>query len=254
MSAVLRDPANPGTGSNTSRNPAQPGQIADSEDLSRALDTCRRQLVAALQQLRSALQQKGELLQRCSVLTEKVASLEITLAKANQFANYDELTGLPNRRLLLDRFIHAAAQANRHRQFLALLFFDVNCFKRINDDLGHDAGDQLLRQLATRLSSSIRRADTACRYGGDEFVVLLSEINHREDAVTALQKIHAELEPPYVIDRHSIQLTVSDGLAIYPNDAQRFTDLMRLADNSMFSNKSANQGKSRTTAATSNIN
>ena len=253
MSVVLRDPANPGTGGDTSKNPEQPDQIAGSEELSRALDACRRQLVAALQQLQSTLRQKGDLLQLCSVLTEKVASLEITLAKANKFANYDELTGLPNRRLLLDRFIHAAAYANRHRQALALVFFDVNYFKRINDELGHVAGDQLLRQLATRLSSSIRGADTACRYGGDEFVVLLTDINCREDVVTALQKIHAKLDPPYIIDGYSIRLTVSDGLAIYPNDAERFTDLLQLADHSMFSNKSDDQGLSRAVMAASNI-
>ena len=253
MSVVLRDPAIPGTGGDTSQNPAQSDQIAACEELSRALDACRRQLVAALQQLQSTLRQKGDLLQLCSVLTDKVASLEITLAKANKFANYDELTGLPNRRLLLDRFIHAAAYANRHRQALALLFFDVNYFKRINDEHRHVAGDRLLHQLAARLSSSIRDSDTACRYGGDEFVVLLTDINHRKDVVTALQKIHAKLDLPYIIDGHSIQLTVSDGFAIYPNDAQRFTDLMQFADHSMFSNKSDDRGLSRAVMATSNI-
>ena len=253
MSVVLRDPENRGTGGDASQNPAQPGQLAASEELSRALGTCRRQLVAALQQLQLALRQKGDLLQRCSVLTDKVALLEITLAKANQFAHYDELTGLPNRRLLLDRFIHAAAYANRHRRTLALLFFDVNYFKRINDELGHVAGDQLLQQLAARLSSSIRGSDTACRYGGDEYVVLLTDSKCREDVVTALQKIQAELDPPYIIDGCSIRLTVSDGFAIYPNDAQRFTGLMQLADHSMLRNKSDDRGLSRALMAARNI-
>ncbi len=120
-----------------------------------------------------------------------------------------------------------------------MLFLDVNDFKRVNDKLGHGAGDELLKEVATRLSSSIRQTDTACRYGGDEFVVLLTEIDHREDAVKALQKIRAGLAPPYAFDRYSILLTVSDGLAIYPKDAQCFTDLMRFSDRSMFCNKRA---------------
>lgn len=234
MSVALPDSPKIGTGGNTSGTQTQPDQWGDVQELSRVLATCRRQLV-------TALQQKSNLLGRCSLLTGNVSSLEIALAKANQFANHDELTGLPNRRLLIDRFIQAAALANRHRQVLALLFFDVDDFKRVNDKLGHAAGDELLQQVATRLSSSIRRSDTACRYGGDEFVALLTELNNRKDVDKALRKVRAELAPPYVIDRYSIRLTLSDGLAIYPKDAQRFTDLMQLADHSMFSNKSRNK-------------
>jgi diguanylate cyclase (GGDEF)-like protein len=237
MSVAPRDSPKTGAGCHTSQNQTQVDQFADSEELSRTLDTCRRQLV-------TASQQKVDLLRRCTLLTERVSSLELALAKSNQFAHYDELTGLPNRRLLLERFIQAAALADRHHQVLALLFFDVNDFKRVNDKLGHDAGDKLLQQLATRLSSSIRRSDTVCRYGGDEFVGLVTDIDHRNDAVTALQKIRAELDQPYVIDRYSIRLTVSDGLAIYPEDAQSFTNLALLADRSMFRNKSGNRRQS----------
>jgi diguanylate cyclase (GGDEF)-like protein len=237
MSVALRDSAKSSVGRNTSHHPTHLKQNADCGELSHAPDTGRRPLAAALQQ-------KDDLLRLCTLLTEKVSSLESALAKAHQFAYFDELTGLPNRRLLLDRFIQAAALANRHRQILAMLFLDVNDFKRVNDKLGHCAGDELLKEVAARLSSSIRQADTACRYGGDEFVVLLTEIDHREDAVTALQKIRAGLAPPYAFDRYSILLTVSDGLAIYPKDAQCFTDLMRFSDRSMFSNKFGNRCQS----------
>jgi diguanylate cyclase (GGDEF)-like protein len=160
------------------------------------------------------------------------------LAKANRLAHYDELTGLPNRRLLLDRFNQATALADRHRQQMAMLFFDVNNFKRVNDQLGHVAGDTLLQQVATRLAGSIRRSDTVCRYGGDEFVVLLTEIDDREHAITALQKIREHLAQPYEIDRYLLWLSVSNGMAIYPKDAQSFTELVRLADRLMFGNKS----------------
>ena len=220
----------------TTRNRTRMGQFDDSGEPFRALETSR-------QPLKTAVQPQDDLLRLCSTLSEKVSSLQLALAKAHQFANYDELTQLPNRRLLLDRFIQASALANRHGQALALLFFDLNDFKSVNDELGHDAGDQLLLQVATRLSTAIRQSDTACRYGGDEFVVLLTEVDDREHALTALQKIRTQLDPPYVLDRYSIRLTVSTGLAIYPKDAQKYTDLIRLADRSMFNTKSGSQGR-----------
>jgi GGDEF domain-containing protein len=208
MSVALRNPARKtGAGHNgTDRNPTQPDQLVDSGELSRALDDCRRQLVIAKQQ-------EGDLRIRCSLLAEKVSSLEVALVKSNQFANFDQLTGLPNRRLLRDRFIQASALAKRRRQGLALLFLDIDDFKRINDKLGHDAGDKLLQQFAIRLSNSVRASDTACRYGGDE---------------------------------------VSDGLATYPEDGHRFTDLMQMSDRSMFRNKPGDRRRT-VSSAVSNI-
>jgi len=224
---------------------AQIKQFSDSDELLLALDTSR-------QQLEAAIRRNDELLRLRAVLTKRVSSLEAELAKAHRFAYFDELTGLPNRRLLLDRFIQASTFANRHRQGLALphqnrvelalLFFDLNDFKGVNDKLGHEAGDKLLQQVASRLSMSIRQSDTVCRYGGDEFVVLLTEIDSREHAVATLQKIRDRLAPPYVFDHHSIRLTVSNGMAIYPRDAQNFADLLRRSDQSMFSDKSGNRG------------
>lgn len=244
MSVALRSPAKTtGAGRNSNRNPTQPDQFADSEELSRALDDCRRQLA-------NARQQEGDLRLRCSLLAEKVSSLEVALIKANEFANFDQLTGLPNRRLLRDRFTQASALAKRRRQGLAVVFLDIDDFKRVNDELGHDAGDRLLQQFAIRLSNSVRTSDTVCRYGGDEFVALLTELDRREDAVTALQKIRAQLAPPYAIGRHAIRLTVSDGLATYPEDGRRFSDLMRISDRSMFGRK---PGSRRRAPAASNI-
>ncbi len=234
MSVSMREASRTGNGHDTSQSQKDSARSADVSAVTRALDSSRRQLSASRQQ-------EVDLLRQCSLLNEKVQSLELALAKANQFAHYDELTGLPNRRLLLDRFIQAAALANRHKQFLALLFFDANEFKRVNDILGHDAGDKLLQQVATRLSGSIRKSDTACRYGGDEFVVLLNEISDQEHVIKALKKIRAELASLYKIDGYPIQLTMSDGLALYPRDAQSFTDLMQFADRSMFNNKTNNR-------------
>jgi diguanylate cyclase (GGDEF)-like protein len=234
MSVALHNSAKTGTGSHSIRNRAPADQLTDSVEMSCALDASQRQFAATLQT-------KVDLLRHCSLLAEKVSSLEIALSKAHQLALYDELTGLPNRRLLLDRFIQAAALANRHGELFALLFFDVNNFKGVNDKLGHVAGDQLLQQVATRLSSSMRRSDTACRYGGDEFIVLLTEISSHEQAFNALKKIRVKLAPSYAIGSSSIRLTVSDGLAIYPRHARCLTDLMEFADRSMYSNKSAHR-------------
>lgn len=244
--ALRRATRKTGAGHNgTDRNPAQPEQFADSGELSRALDDCRQQLVIAQQQ-------EGDLRLRCSSLAEKVSSLEVALMKANEFANFDQLTGLPNRRLLRDRFNQASALAKRRRQGLALLFLDIDDFKRVNDELGHDAGDRLLQQLAMRLSNSIPTSDTVCRFGGDEFVALLTELDRREDAVTALQKIRAQLAPPYAVGRHAIRLTVSDGLATFPEDGRRFSDLMRISDRAMFGRKPGNRRRAAGPAA-SNI-
>lgn len=205
------------------------------------------------------LRRNDELAGAFASLRRKVSSLELALAKANRFANYDELTSLPNRRLLLDRFIQAAALAKRHDRLLAMLFFDLDGFKGINDELGHTVGDKLLQQVAARLAAAIRTTDTACRYGGDEFIVLLTEIQDRTHAVKVLTKIRASLAVPYVIDDVSIRLTLSNGLAIYPDDAQSFDDLKQLSDRSMLRNKAsarparadANIWRHRTTAAAS---
>jgi len=197
----------------------------------------------------TALRNNDDLASEFASLRKKVSALELALAKANRFANYDELTGLPNRRLLLDRFMQAAALAKRHDRFLAMLFFDLNGFKRINDELGHAIGDKLLQQVATRLTASIRCTDTACRYGGDEFIVLLTEIEDHKHAVTVLTKIRAGLAEPFVIDNHSIRLTLSNGLAIYPDDAQSFDGLKQLSDRSMLRNKAS----ARIAKANSNI-
>ncbi|MEQ8206084.1 MAG: GGDEF domain-containing protein, partial [Woeseia sp.] len=195
------------------------------------------------QKLERAMRRNDELLKNRNLLTARVSLLESALLKAHRFAHYDELTGLPNRRLLLDRFIQASALAIRNGHQLALLFFDLNDFKGVNDKLGHKAGDKLLQQVATRLSSSIRISDTACRYGGDEFVVLLTEIQDPEHVVDILQKIARKLTPTYEVEQFAIRISVSDGLAIYPDDAQCFSDLLQLSDRVMLGVKANSRGR-----------
>ena len=140
-------------------------------------------------------------------------------AKAQRFAYHDELTGLPNRHLLLDRFKLAVALAARHDEHVALLFIDLDRFKHVNDTLGHSVGDELLQQVATRLVACLRASDTACRYGGDEFVVLLPELSDKDGAVVVADNIRARLAAPYLVDGVEITMTASLGIAMHPVDA-----------------------------------
>jgi diguanylate cyclase (GGDEF)-like protein len=117
--------------------------------------------------------------------------LQRAVLRSRRFAFHDELTGLPNRRLLLDRYHQAVALATRQHRLVALLFLDLDGFKNVNDTHGHAAGDRILQLVAARLLASIRASDTACRYGGDEFVVLLPELDTPGSAVAAARKIRS---------------------------------------------------------------
>jgi diguanylate cyclase (GGDEF)-like protein len=172
-----------------------------------------------------------------ATLRQEMDRLAQAVLQARQFAHHDPLTGLPNRLLLLDRFKQAAARADRQHKHVGLLFLDLDGFKGINDAFGHTAGDGLLQQLATRLASCIRASDTACRYGGDEFVVLLSEIEGQESAVAAAEKIHTQLAQPYFVDGTAIEVTTSIGMAVYPVDGHECDELIQVSDLAMYRNK-----------------
>jgi diguanylate cyclase (GGDEF)-like protein len=204
--------------------------IADPAELQRLLAATELRLRAALRQI-ELMRRRDALLQREVVRMTKAA------LRARRFAYYDELTGLPNRRLLLNRFEQAVALASRRNHQLALVFLDVDRFKHVNDALGHGAGDKLLQQLAARLAAGVRASDTACRCGGDEFVVLLPEINGRKAADAVANGIRAQLAPPYLIDGAAVTVTVSIGVAVHPVDAMGYADLARLADVAMYRNK-----------------
>ena len=188
-------------------------------------------------ELYAARQKIDALREQERVLKRQVALLTLAVAKAKKFANRDELTGLPNRRLFADRVDQAVARAARHRQRVALLFLDLDGFKEINDSMGHGAGDKLLQQVAARLTACLRTSDTACRYGGDEFVVLLPEFEGHERVVAVARKIRTRLAPPYFIDATSIEVTVSIGMAVYPVDGNGYGDLIRVSDIAMYQDK-----------------
>jgi diguanylate cyclase (GGDEF)-like protein len=172
-----------------------------------------------------------------SLLQRRIARLERALAEACRSANHDPMTEIPNRRLLEDRFEQAKARSDRHRKSLAVLFLDIDGFKRINDTHGHVVGDDLLRQFATRLVGCVRTSDTVCRYGGDEFAILLPETEGRTGAISATLKIREHLNAPYVNGRASIALSASIGMALWPTDGLELGRLIEEADSAMYREK-----------------
>jgi diguanylate cyclase (GGDEF)-like protein/PAS domain S-box-containing protein len=157
--------------------------------------------------------------------------------KLTHLAQHDHLTDLPNRTLLNDRLTQAMTLAHRRGHQVAVLFLDVDRFKHINDSLGHAIGDRLLQSIALRLLSCVRRSDTVSRLGGDEFVILLSEIRHAEDAAISAARILQELGEPHRIDQHELYLTVSIGIAIFPDDGTEAEVILKNADFAMYEAK-----------------
>jgi diguanylate cyclase (GGDEF)-like protein/PAS domain S-box-containing protein len=149
-------------------------------------------------------------------------------------AQHDGLTDLPNRALLQDRLIQAIALAGRRKRRLALIFLDMDRFKSTNDSLGHAAGDHLLKSVAQRLLACVRSSDTVSRQGGDEFVILLPDIAHAEDASICADKMLKAIATPHTIDKHELYVTGSIGIATYPDDGGDAETLLRNADFAMY--------------------
>ncbi|NDQ55472.1 MAG: EAL domain-containing protein [Acidipila sp.] len=155
-------------------------------------------------------------------------------AEMSHLAQHDILTNLPNRTLLRDRLSQAIATADRNGTRVAVLFLDLDGFKHINDSLGHATGDKLLQSVAKRLLSCVRNSDTVSRQGGDEFVVLLSEVAHAGDAGVKAEKIIKTLLAPHEIDQHNLQITASVGVTTYPDDGLEAEILIKNADLAMY--------------------
>ncbi|MGB8339280.1 MAG: GGDEF domain-containing protein [Burkholderiales bacterium] len=203
-------------------------------------------LASSQQELRDAELQIETLAAANARYRKKLVLLAYRAAEARHFAYHDELTGLPNRRLLLDRLKQAMAQAERQHKQVALLLLDLDGFKNINDKYGHEAGDKLLRQVAARLATCVRTSDTVCRYGGDEFIVMLPEIDGQENAESVKEKIRTNLAAPYVIDGKIITVMSSIGFVLYEGVGKYCLDLIRDADIAMYLAKSLNKARSNT--------
>ena len=158
-------------------------------------------------------------------------------------AFHDSLTGLPNRTIFLDRLDLALAHAQRYHENLAVLFLDLDDFKPVNDKLGHAVGDSLLREIGKRLTSSLREGDTVARFGGDEFVVMLPQVGERRNAFDTAHKIRSSIEKPFELGGHSLHISVSIGLALFPEHGADEDTLLDNADKALYQAK--NNGKNQ---------
>lgn len=168
------------------------------------------------------------------ITAQKMAEEEL-----RYLANYDALTGLPNRALLMDRILHAMEQSRRDKKSLALCFIDLDKFKQVNDSLGHDIGDLLLKEVARRLGLSLRERDTVARLGGDEFVVLLEGYRRGENVSMVARKMLSVVSEPMQLGPHTVGVSPSIGIALYPDDALTAQELLKHADVAMYHAKEA---------------
>lgn len=165
--------------------------------------------------------------------------LEEEITRTQHLALHDPLTGLPNRRLLEDRLTKAVERAERSEGRLAVLLIDLDNFKEINDTYGHAVGDEVLRVVATRLQMRVRKADTIARAGGDEFLVVVSDLLQPHGAEVLAGKLMSDLSEPVVLGEATLRASASIGVAIYPDDAQTAEGLCEKADAAMYEQKRA---------------
>ncbi len=182
----------------------------------------------------SAVRDEHGLLTNYVAILADISAVKQTEARLVHLAHHDALTGLPNRLLFGLRLEHALERGKRHGTKVALLFLDLDRFKRINDTLGHAAGDRLLQSVATRLKECVREEDTVARQGGDEFTIILDEIGHDEDAALMAEKIIEAIARPYLIDGQEVVTSTSIGISIFPADAAEPAHLAKAADTAMY--------------------
>lgn len=180
-----------------------------------------------------------ELLQFVSTQIATAIERQQMQARLQHMAQYDLLTGLPNRGLLYDRLKTALSTARREQGRLSVLYIDLDKFKRVNDTLGHSVGDLLLQEVAKRLTRCVRESDTVARLGGDEFVVLLQHIKQPGQITLVMEKIHTALSYPFAIDGHALNIVPSIGVAHYPEHGEREQQLLKHADKAMYLVKKA---------------
>jgi diguanylate cyclase (GGDEF)-like protein/PAS domain S-box-containing protein len=171
------------------------------------------------------------------IVLRDVSAARATTAQMLHSAEHDFLTGLPNRLLLSDRVAQAIATAARRENKIAVLFLDLDGFKHVNDSLGHAIGDLLLQATAKRVSACVREADTVSRPGGDEFVVLVTEVEQPEDAVVTARRILAAVAEPHMVEGHELHITASIGVSFYPDDGDTAEVLIKNADTAMYQAK-----------------
>lgn len=180
----------------------------------------------------------GEILQYMAMFSD-VSDRKAAEAQIEYLAHYDQLTGLANRALLQERFALLISQAQRHRRRVGVLFLDLDRFKKVNDTLGHSAGDAVLQETARRLRACLRQADFVARQGGDEFIVLINDVDVIQDAAHVAQKIIEAMARRFELQGHAIHISPSIGISVYPDDGSDIETLLKNADVAMYQAKSA---------------
>jgi diguanylate cyclase (GGDEF)-like protein/PAS domain S-box-containing protein len=183
------------------------------------------------------------------IVFHSVAHSRAEAERMSYLAKHDQLTGLVRPAQLTERLTQAIGQAHRHGRQVGLLFIDLNRFKEINDEYGHDAGDHVLKAIAARLSSCVRETDTVCRRGGDEFLILLPEIEGQQDAARVADKVLAALADPHALEGATVYGGASIGISVYPEDGRDAATLLRFADTAMYRAKKSSTDGSRYAAA-----
>lgn len=178
----------------------------------------------------------GRLQNYVAVLTDITEAKQAEESIRHQ-AYHDPLTKLPNRSLFMDRLRHQLAYAHRQRAGLAVFFIDLDGFKAVNDELGHEVGDDVLKEAAARLAGCVRESDTVARLGGDEFTAIIEDIGHPDAAVLVAQKMLDQLAQPFSVGRHAPCVSASIGIARYPADSNDAVNLVKLADEAMYQAK-----------------
>jgi two-component system, cell cycle response regulator len=149
-------------------------------------------------------------------------------------AQYDHLTGLVNRSLFRDRLVQAMARSKRLQQPMALMLLDLDRFKSVNDTLGHDVGDELLKAVSERLKTCVREVDTVARMGGDEFTIILEGVASDQSIVIVAKRITESISSPFELKGHAISIAISIGITVYPQDDQGIDELLKHADSAMY--------------------
>ena len=204
--------------------------------------------IAEINLTRIDLEGKATIMLIVRDITEKKVAEENLIKQAN----FDALTGLPNRVLLLDRLSHAIKMAHREGHMVAVMFVDLDRFKHVNDSFGHAAGDRLLLEVSARLDQAVRESDTVGRLGGDEFLVILDVVDDPMEPETISERILQILAKPFLIDNHEFFIGASIGISIYPTDSHTPEELMRNADSAMY--KSKESGRNSFTFYTQELN
>ncbi|MDC0602684.1 EAL domain-containing protein [Aliiglaciecola sp.] len=199
----------------------------------------------------ASMRAKGEIDYLLMIMSD-ISEQKEAESELRRLANYDGLTDLPNRTLLLDRIKHGIDHAARHRSKMGVFFIDLDRFKQVNDSLGHKAGDELLKVVAQRLTNLLRQDDTVARLGGDEFVVMVEEVKHPDRLSVLAQQLIDVLEAPIQLGNQTVSVSSSIGIAIYPGDAATSEELLRNADLAMYHAKE--QGRSNFQYFTEHMN